>query len=86
MPERDELFERKIASGILEAMDCGRFEVSADHFMIKTVHRNIDSLHCDRSFVAVFFVVATSYRIQEPISVIKSLYEIGKFRYNTITE
>ena len=34
MPERDELFERKIASGILEAMDCGRFEVSADHFMI----------------------------------------------------
>ena len=34
MPERDELFERKIASGILGAMDCGRFEVSADHFMI----------------------------------------------------
>ncbi len=34
MSERDELFERKIASGILEEMGCSRFEVNADHFEI----------------------------------------------------
>ena len=34
MSERDELFEKRIASGILQEMNCGRFEVNADHFEI----------------------------------------------------